>query len=114
MNEAKEDILVGTIIFVLDLVLFYYLWQNNLLLTISLSMVSILVLLKWTNKEEKILYFTAFILVPIYDIVLVPTGIWSYGNPTIFGIPIWIPLVYGILTVVAIKISKSINQIYSK
>lgn len=80
MNEAQKDLLIGLVVFALDIVLLYYLWQNNVALTAVLICVSALILLYWTNKEEKILYFTGLILGPIYDLVLVPTGIWAYGK----------------------------------
>lgn len=114
MNEAKKDVLIGLLIFVLNIVLFYYLWQNNIVLTIAFLVISAFVLLKWANKEEKFVYFAGFFLGPILDIVLVPRGVWLYGNPTIFRIPLWLPLTYGILTITAIKIGKSIAKLVSK
>lgn len=112
MNEYKKDFLIGIFIFVLNIIFLYYLWQNNSVLTLSLLVISIFILLFWTSKEEKILYLIGFVLVPIYDLILVPTGIWSYGNPTIFRVPLWLPLLYGILTVTAIKIGRNLAKIF--
>lgn len=109
--ESKKDIVIGLMLFVLEIVLFYYLWKNNIALTTALILMSIFILLKWTSKEEKFIYFVAFFLGPIVDLTLVPTAIWSYGNPTIFRVPLWLPLGYGIGAVIMIKLGKSIAKI---
>jgi len=55
-----------------------------------------------------------FLLGLIVDIILVPTGVWRYGNPTIFKVPIWIPLSYGLFFIVFIKIGKSFVKLVLK
>jgi len=114
MEKTEKDILIGVFIFALEIMLFLYLWQNNTILTISLFIVSVVVLLAWTDKEEKFLYFTGLILGPIVDITVVNSGIWTYGNPTIFGIPLWLPLGYALGTVVIIKVGKSTAKFFLK
>ena len=114
MDKPQKDILIGFVILTFEIILLYYLWKNNIALTITFLIMSVLVLLLWTNKEEKFLYFTGFILLPLYDLTLVPRGLWSYGNPTIYGVPIWLPFSYGLGTVMIVQIGKSITKIYFK
>ena len=111
MNQNKKNILIGFVGLALEIALFYYLWENNIALTIAFLIMSVFVLLLWTNKEEKFLYFTGFILIPLFDLTLVPRGVWSYGNPTIYGVPLWLPFSYGFATVMIIKIGKSIARL---
>lgn len=112
MGQATKDILIGLFVFVLFIVLLYYLWRNNIIVTIAFFGISAFLLLAWTNKEEKFVYFAAFILGTIIDITLVPIGVWIYGNPTIFSVPIWLPFAYGVLTVTAIKIGKALAKFF--
>lgn len=35
-------------------------------------------------------------------------------NPTIFGVPFWLPFAYGISTVAVIKIGRAVAKIVSK
>ena len=114
MKEPKKDILIGIFIFLLDIALLYYLWKNNAFLTLSFLIISAVVLIFWTNKEQKFLYIAGFILGPVYDITLVPTGIWNYGNPTMFGVPLWLPPAYGASIVAIVKIGKGIQNIIQK
>lgn len=114
MHEPKKDFLIGIFIFIFYIAISYYSWMNNILLTVTLGLVSLLILLKWTNLEEKFIYFTGFFLGPVIDIIIVPTGIWTYENPTLFMVPMWLPFTYGIAGVLLIKLGKSISKIYSE
>ncbi len=114
MNEAKKDILVGFLVYAIEILLFYYLWKNNIALAIAFLLISFFILFWWADKFEKFLYFTGFILGPIGDITVVQAGIWTYGNPTLFGVPVWLPLGYGISTVTIVKIGKAIMMLVSK
>ncbi len=114
MKEIKKDIIIGFLIFTLDIALIFFFWKNNILLTSALLIVSAFILFSWSSKEEKILYFACFILGPFYDLILAPAGAWSYGNPTTFGIPIWIYPAYGNSIVAIIKIGKSVARIFFK
>src|SRR3989344_5441722 len=108
MDKNKKDFLVGSLVFALEILLFYYLWKNNVILSVSLAAVSIVVLAKFSGKEEKVLYFVCFVLGPIFDLTFVPRGVWSYANPTLFGVPVWLPFAYGLGTVMIVKIGNAI------
>ena len=114
MDKNKKDILIGFIILALEIILLYFFWKNNKILAVAFLIMSVFVLLLWTNKGEKVLYFTGFILLPLYDLILVSRGVWSYGNPTIYGVPIWLPFAYGLGTVMIVKIGNSVSRIYFK
>src|SRR3989338_11062555 len=107
MDNPKRDILIGLSIFIIEIILLYYLWKNSLILTAALLVISIYVLFGWADREEKFVYFAGFALGPVVDLTLVPTGIWSYGNPTILGVPIWLPPAYAIGAVIMVKVGKS-------
>ena len=73
--KNKKDILIGFSIFALDNLLFYFLWKNNTILTIAFLFISAFILLGWSDRGEKIIYFTSFILGPVIDLTVAPTGI---------------------------------------
>ena len=112
MDENRKNLLIGFMAFILEIVLFYYLWENNIILTISLILVSAFILIWFSSREEKILYFACFILGPLFDLLLVPRGVWSYANPTFFNVPLWLPAAYGIGTVIIVKIGNSISGMF--
>ncbi len=108
LKENRNNLWIGLLIFLSELVMLYYFWQNNLVLTLSLLALSAIILFGWSNKLERILYFTGFFLGPVYDITLVHTGIWTYGNPILFGLPPWLPISYGVGAVMLFKVGSSI------
>ena len=79
-----------------------------------LLVVSAIALIAFCSREERVLYFVCFVLTPIFDLTLVPRNVWTYGNPTIYGVPIWIPFAYGLGTVMLVKIGRAIAKLYFK
>ena len=111
MDQARRDICIGLVVFVLQILLLYYFWETNIILTVLLMLVSAIVLIKFTNTAEKIFYFLGFVSIPIFDLIIVPRSAWTYGNPFIFGIPLWLPVGYGLSTVMIVKIGNSIARL---
>jgi len=114
MNNPKKEIVLGLMVYLADIVLFYFLWENNILLGIYFFLISVFLLFWNSDSQEKFAYFVSFFLGPIIDIVLVPTGIWKYENQTLLQIPLWLPFAYGIFGLVLIKISKAAFKISVK
>ncbi len=111
MDAVKKDLLLGFLILAFEILLFYFFWKENIVLTVLLLAISAVILLGFSSREEKVLYFVCFILGPIFDLTLVPRGVWAYGNPFMFGVPLWLPFAYGIGTVMIVKIGKSIAKL---
>ena len=111
MNQNKKDILIGFAVLILEILLLYYLWKNNIVLTFLLILISVIVLVKFTSKKEKIFYLFGLIFLQIFDLTLVPRGVWGYGNTSFLGIPIWLPFTYGLGTVMVVKIGNAISNI---
>jgi len=49
----------------------------------------------WVDRDAAVYYFVAAVSGPLVEIVCVYFGIWSYTLPQFLGIPIWLPLVWG-------------------
>jgi len=39
-------------------------------------------------------------------------GAWSYANPTMLGIPLWLPLAWGIAAVFVKRVAETLIRIY--
>ena len=111
MDKPRKDIFIGFLVLIIAILFLYFFWENNIALTALLLALSAVVLIWLSSREERILYFTGFILDPVFDLILVPRGAWTYGSPFIFGVPLWLPFAYGIVTVMIVKIGKSIAKL---
>lgn len=107
MDKHKKGLIIGLFAFALEIIFFYFLWWSNLIMTIAFLILSVFMLL-WSDNLEKIVYFSGFVLFPIVDVIVVRTGIWSYGNPTLLGVPVWLPFPYALSSLIIIKIGKSL------
>lgn len=72
------------------------LWENPyLLLTILIAFLVIYFFFK--HKVEDVLFFIVpFILGPASEIIAIKLGAWSYAQPQFYGIPFWLPVLWGI------------------
>ncbi|MFA5351960.1 MAG: hypothetical protein WC304_01620 [Candidatus Gracilibacteria bacterium] len=75
-------------------------WQQpNLVLGISVLLAVIIIALE--PKQET---FTAFILGGLLgsltETICIYFGAWSYASPQFLGIPLWLPIVWGIAAVI--------------
>ena len=114
MDKNKKHVIIGLVVLISEILLLYYLWENNTILTILLSAISFLVLINFSNMQERILYFACFFLGPAFDLILVPRGVWTYANPSIFGVPIWLPVTYGLGAVMIVKIATAVSKMASR
>jgi hypothetical protein len=47
------------------------------------------------NASSAIVYLTGFVFGPAAEAVSITTGAWEYDSTFVFGIPVWLPFVWG-------------------
>lgn len=48
------------------------------------------------KKEDVLLYALSGIFGVIAEVIAITTGTWQYAAPYMFGVPIWLPFLWGI------------------
>ena len=86
------------------------LWNNSLLLTGILAVVWGVVI--YYKRSETVYLICGALFGALSEIILIYFGIWTYANPTILGIPLWLPLVWGAALVVIKNIAKNLEGLY--
>jgi hypothetical protein len=63
-------------------------------------------------KEKNWLYYflAAAIFGPIGEAIVSASGLWTYHGQTVFGIPYWLPLAWGITAVALHKYLVNISE----
>jgi len=86
-------------------------YKNNILLT-SILIIGWLVSLKfWHERTDLYTFFAGAIIVGVVgEILVVNFGAWQYSNPTLFGIPSWLPISWGLLFVLVRKFSRKLQK----
>ena len=77
------------------LLLVVTLFKIPLLLTLILLILNVSVLFLLKSKVTTLNYLGAFMFGSISEIFAIYFGVWNYSIPSFFGIPIWLPFVWG-------------------
>ena len=90
------------LLFIFCIILISLFWKNNILLTVLLSISLISILIFFHNKKDLIVIFVSGIGGAVGEAILVSFKIWNYANPTIFSIPMWLPLAWAHIAVIVL------------
>ena len=112
-GEVKPLVFDVMLFFVLVLLL-SFLYQNNLLLTIVLAVFGLTVTKFFPHKNDLWYFFPAAILGSLGEVIAVSYGVWQYANPTLAGVPLWLPLGWGLSAMIAIRVSHDLIQLRGK
>lgn len=83
------SVFIGAVLFV------SLLYRSNETLFLVLIIASV-ILLKKGDKIDLLAFLVSMVAGPIGEIVAIYFGAWEYSNPSFIGIPIWLPLLWGI------------------
>ncbi|NIP40571.1 MAG: DUF2878 family protein [Candidatus Aenigmarchaeota archaeon] len=97
---------------VVTLIILFY--TNNLLLT-ALLIIAWLVGIRFWHKKHDIYFFVAGAVIgSIAEIICIYFGVWQYANPTFLGIPMWLPIVWGLAAMLIKRTGETLAKIGAK
>lgn len=86
-----------------------YFWKNVEITTALVILESAAALAIWRGRKYITVYVISAIFGPLAESVSIIFGAWSYGNPTAFGVPLWLPFLWGMAGLLAAKASEEIK-----
>jgi hypothetical protein len=101
-----------TVIFFLWSTLVCLLWKQHVLLTFIMILLCVIYILFFKSKDDLIYFAVAAIFGPIGEILGTKSGLWTYNCLTIFGIPYWLPLAWGITAIMVKRLIISAVEIH--
>ncbi|HLD38974.1 MAG TPA: hypothetical protein VJB05_01520 [archaeon] len=113
-RKNVKELFLDAILFSLGIIATSFLYENNLLLTVALIILWCFGIYFWHKKRDIILFVSGAIFGPLAETVAVYFGVWSYANPTFLGIPIWLPLVWGMAIVMIVRFAELFIKIEKK
>jgi len=76
------------------------LWKYPVLLTVLLLAITFVYFAFLKKGKEHYYFIVAAIAGPIGEAIVSRSGLWTYYGSTVFGVPVWLPLAWGITFVV--------------
>lgn len=102
MDKVKRELIIESAIFWTGIGSAALLYENTQLVTFIFLALCLLRLRLYHRKDDLFFFFSGMIFGPISEMILVQFGVWRYANPTFLGVPVWLPLAWG-LAVLMIK-----------
>lgn len=109
-KELIKNILVD-ILAVICLLIVSLFYENIMLLTMLLAVLSFLMLLILRDKYLVVTYFACSIMGAMAEIIAIYSGAWEYNLSSFLGIPLWLPLLWGIAALFMINLNETIRHL---
>lgn len=88
--------IVNNLIAVSSLIFVALLWENQLAVLASLSIIAVLLLFLRAKKRDLVFFvFTGFSGAAA-EAIGVYFGAWTYTNSMFLGLPVWLPILWGV------------------
>ena len=81
-------------------------WRQSMLLLIILAVISLLLNIV-TGWRYIWTYLMCAVLGSLSEVVCIWAGAWHYGDSQFWGIPIWLPLVWGNASILFYELAKT-------
>jgi len=99
MKEKKQFfVLISILLFIpLNYALF---WRSTSLSTLAATALTVTAFIFFNKKNDSIFFLSGLLLGGLGESLVVLSGAWCYSKPLIFGIPLWLPIYWGISVMV--------------
>lgn len=111
----KDSIVVPSFVAALDIYLVTFYFEETYFIT-SVLVVGVLVLL-WTqsfSRESVLMFLVVGILGFFAESLVVTNGAWVYQSQHLLGLPVWLPLLWGSVGIVSIRLVNRLQIQYEK
>ncbi len=95
MSDSRKA-LVNAALALGTLLLTSVLWRHPLALTALLVVAGVAIYALRPSRTSACVYVVGFVFGPLAEGLAIRTGAWEYASPSVLGIPLWLPFVWGI------------------
>lgn len=82
-----------------EIVIFVSLGDRTPLAITAALPLAVAIFLAWPKRSTLILMAAGSLLGPVAESLPIAAGAWSYANPQVLGMPVWLPLAYAMFAV---------------
>lgn len=109
MPRNNKFVVTG-ILAVISLLSVASMWDNNIVLFVMLLSTSVLMLSVEKSKQEVETFIFSAVFGASAECIAIIFGAWTYSNPDLFNIPIWLPFLWGIAAVFMVRVYKYFSK----
>lgn len=113
-KKLEKQLMFDIFLFVIGVFLIVVFYENTVLLAVLLFVAWSFALKFWHKKHDAYFFIVGAIIGTIGEIVAVSFGVWQYANPSFLGIPLWLPLAWGLGVVLIKRIAEIFVKIEMK
>jgi len=113
-KNIKIELILDLIVFVVGIAFISLFYWDNILLTGLLIIAWFFGLKFWHKKHDIYFFITGAIVGSVGEIICISFGVWQYANPTFLGIPLWLPFVWGLATMLIKRIAEIFVKIEAR
>ncbi len=92
----RTKALLNAMLALATLLLTSVLWRHPLALTALLVATGVAIYALRPSRTSACVYAVGFVFGPLAEGFSIHTGAWEYASPSVLGIPLWLPFVWGI------------------
>ncbi|MBI2131026.1 DUF2878 family protein [Candidatus Woesearchaeota archaeon] len=110
-RKIEKEVVLEIILFSLGIASISLFYENNLLLTLLLALMFFAGMKFWHKKQDFFYFISGAVIGPIAEVICIYFGVWQYVNPSFLGIPVWLPLIWGLGTILIKRIAETIQKL---
>ena len=108
VTKIEKELIYEIALYLLSIALISFLYTENPPLIFLLIALIIFGTKIWYKRRDVIYFLCGAIAGPFAEIICIHFGAWRYFNPTLLGIPIWLPIAWGFVTVLIMRFAEAI------
>lgn len=109
-RNGIRNLALEVLLYFLSTLFIISLWKNNLVVLMLMLLVWLFALKFWHSREDIIFFLAAAFFGPLGEIVAIHFGVWAYANPSMLGIPVWLPFAWGYVGMLIRRLSITISE----
>lgn len=113
MSDFKKSVL-NAILGLVNMGAVGLLWQHPVVLTLILLILSVAMLAVRGSYRIFSVWVIGFIFGPIAEVIAMETGAWTYAEPHLYTIPIWLPFLWANAALFIVNTEKLVHVLFPR
>lgn len=97
-------------LFIITIIVVTFWWKYTIFITLTLIVLSVLIMFVDSFKYIKT-FIVAGLVGALAESIAIQAGGWTYAINHLLGIPIWLPILWGMASIIILSISRFLGEI---